>query len=114
MPPIECHDDGSSTFTLVGTDAAIQAAVEGVRCADIRATIEQYAEYGSGAAQTVLRIDRPVLLHPRQSTGRPRGVSVSDGTLRIGDQYVWCFPFAVPTRQTYYRPLGRNRARGHD
>ncbi len=30
VPPIECHDDGSSTFTLVGTDAAIQAAVEGV------------------------------------------------------------------------------------
>ncbi|ELZ82370.1 DNA binding protein [Haloferax elongans ATCC BAA-1513] len=30
VPPIECHDDGSSTFTLVGTDSAIQAAVEGV------------------------------------------------------------------------------------
>lgn len=30
VPPIECHDDGSSTFTLVGTDAAIQATVEGV------------------------------------------------------------------------------------
>ena len=30
VPPIECHDDGSSTFTLVGTDAAIQAAVEDI------------------------------------------------------------------------------------
>jgi hypothetical protein len=30
VPPIECHDDGSSTFTLVGTDAAVQAAVDGV------------------------------------------------------------------------------------
>ena len=30
MPPVECHGDGSSTFTLVGTDAAIQAAVDGV------------------------------------------------------------------------------------
>jgi hypothetical protein len=30
VPPVECHDDGSSTFTLVGTDAAIQAAVEGI------------------------------------------------------------------------------------
>lgn len=27
VPPIDCHDDGSSTFTLVGTDAAVQAAV---------------------------------------------------------------------------------------
>ncbi|MWV40498.1 helix-turn-helix domain-containing protein [Natrialba sp. INN-245] len=30
IPPIQCHDDGSSTFTLVGTDGAIQAAIEGV------------------------------------------------------------------------------------
>ena len=30
VPPIECHDDGSSTFAMVGTDAAIQAAVEDV------------------------------------------------------------------------------------
>lgn len=30
VPPIRCHDDGSSTFTLVGTDPAIQAAVDGV------------------------------------------------------------------------------------
>jgi hypothetical protein len=30
VPPILCHDDGSSTFTLVGTDADIQAAVDGV------------------------------------------------------------------------------------
>jgi hypothetical protein len=30
VPPVECHDDGSSTFTLVGSDAAIQAAVDGV------------------------------------------------------------------------------------
>ncbi|NHN42035.1 helix-turn-helix domain-containing protein [Halorubellus sp. JP-L1] len=30
VPPIECHDDGSSTFTLVGTDGAIQDAVDGV------------------------------------------------------------------------------------
>lgn len=30
VPPIECHDDGGSTFTLVGTESAIQDAVEGV------------------------------------------------------------------------------------
>lgn len=30
VPPVECHDDGSSTFSLVGTDAAIQAAVDGI------------------------------------------------------------------------------------
>jgi hypothetical protein len=30
VPPIVCHDDGSSTFTLVGTDSDIQNAVEGV------------------------------------------------------------------------------------
>ncbi|MFB6140099.1 MAG: helix-turn-helix domain-containing protein [Halosimplex sp.] len=30
VPPVVCHDDGSSTFTLVGTDADVQAAVDGV------------------------------------------------------------------------------------
>lgn len=30
VPPILCHDDGSSTFTLVGTEGDIQAAVDGV------------------------------------------------------------------------------------
>lgn len=30
VPPIECHDDGSSSFALIGTDGAIQAAVDGV------------------------------------------------------------------------------------
>jgi hypothetical protein len=30
VPPVACHDDGSSTFTLVGTEPAIQAAVDGV------------------------------------------------------------------------------------
>lgn len=30
VPPVECHDDGSSTFTLVGTGADIQSAVDGV------------------------------------------------------------------------------------
>lgn len=30
VPPIECHGDGSSTFTLIGTDSAIQNAVDGV------------------------------------------------------------------------------------
>lgn len=30
VPPVSCHDDGSSTFTLVGTESAIQDAVEGV------------------------------------------------------------------------------------
>lgn len=30
IPPIECHDDGSSTFTLIGTDTDIHAAVDGV------------------------------------------------------------------------------------
>lgn len=29
VPPVVCHDDGSSTFTLVGTDSDIQNAVEG-------------------------------------------------------------------------------------
>lgn len=30
VPPVSCHDDGSSTFTLVGTESTIQDAVEGV------------------------------------------------------------------------------------
>ncbi|WP_123538255.1 helix-turn-helix domain-containing protein [Halosimplex salinum] len=30
VPPVECHADGSSTFTLVGRDADVQAAVSGV------------------------------------------------------------------------------------
>lgn len=30
VPPIACHDDGSSTFTIIGTEAAIQDAVDGV------------------------------------------------------------------------------------
>ncbi|WP_231190143.1 helix-turn-helix domain-containing protein [Haladaptatus sp. DYF46] len=30
IPPIECYDDGSSSFTLVGTDTAIQAAIDGI------------------------------------------------------------------------------------
>jgi len=30
VPPVVCHDDGSSTFTLVGTEADIQAAIDGV------------------------------------------------------------------------------------
>ncbi|QSW99972.1 helix-turn-helix domain-containing protein [Haloterrigena alkaliphila] len=30
VPPIECHDDGTNTFSIVGTDADIQNAVEGV------------------------------------------------------------------------------------
>ena len=30
VPPVEWNDDGSSTFTLVGTESDIQAAVEGV------------------------------------------------------------------------------------
>ena len=30
VPPVVCHDDGSSTFTLVGTDGDVQAAVDGV------------------------------------------------------------------------------------
>ncbi|NHN57553.1 MULTISPECIES: helix-turn-helix domain-containing protein [Halorussus] len=30
VPPVECHGDASSTFTLVGTEADIQAAVEEV------------------------------------------------------------------------------------
>ncbi|WP_436907320.1 helix-turn-helix domain-containing protein [Halosimplex marinum] len=29
VPPVECHDDGSSTFTIVGADADVQAAVDG-------------------------------------------------------------------------------------
>lgn len=30
IPPIECHNDGDSTFTLAGTEAAIQDAIEGL------------------------------------------------------------------------------------
>lgn len=30
IPPVEWNDDGSSTFTLIGTEEDIQAAVEGV------------------------------------------------------------------------------------
>ena len=30
VPPIECNRDGSNTFTIIGSDADIQAAVEGV------------------------------------------------------------------------------------
>jgi len=30
VPPVECHGDGSSTFTIVGTDDDIQAAVDEV------------------------------------------------------------------------------------
>lgn len=30
VPPIECHDDGRSTFTIIGTAADVQAAVDGV------------------------------------------------------------------------------------
>lgn len=40
VPPILCHDDGSSTFTLVGTEADIQAAVDGVP-AGVAVTVEQ-------------------------------------------------------------------------
>ncbi|WP_247002541.1 helix-turn-helix domain-containing protein [Halosolutus gelatinilyticus] len=39
VPPIECHDDGTNTFTIVGTQADIQAAVDGVP-EDVRVTIE--------------------------------------------------------------------------
>ncbi|WP_254763564.1 helix-turn-helix domain-containing protein [Natrinema marinum] len=30
VPPIECNDDGTNTFSIVGTEADIQAAVDGV------------------------------------------------------------------------------------
>lgn len=30
VPPIECNDDGTNTYTIVGTDGDIQAAVDGV------------------------------------------------------------------------------------
>lgn len=30
VAPIECNDDGSTTFTVIGSDADLQAAVEGV------------------------------------------------------------------------------------
>lgn len=30
VPPVECHADGSSTFTIVGRDADIQTALDGV------------------------------------------------------------------------------------
>ncbi|QLG50844.1 helix-turn-helix domain-containing protein [Natrinema halophilum] len=30
VPPIECNDDGTNTFTIVGTETDIQSAVDGV------------------------------------------------------------------------------------
>lgn len=30
VPPIECNDDGSNTYTIIGTEADIQAAIDGV------------------------------------------------------------------------------------
>ena len=30
IPPIECHSDGSSTYSLIRTESAIQSAVEGL------------------------------------------------------------------------------------
>lgn len=30
IPPIECHEDGSSTYSLIGAESAIQNAIEGV------------------------------------------------------------------------------------
>nr|WP_245852935.1 helix-turn-helix domain-containing protein [Natrinema ejinorense] len=29
-PPIECNEDGRTTYTIIGTEAAVQAAVDGV------------------------------------------------------------------------------------
>lgn len=40
VPPVLCHDDGSSTFTLVGSDADIQAAIDGVP-AGVDVTVRQ-------------------------------------------------------------------------
>lgn len=59
VPPIECHDDGSSTFTLVGTDAAVQAAVDGVP-AGVTVTVDAV---GSGR---VAPDDAARSLSPRQ------------------------------------------------
>ncbi|RKD98320.1 helix-turn-helix domain-containing protein [Halopiger aswanensis] len=59
VPPIECNDDGSNTFTIVGSDADIQAAVEGVP-AGVDVTVE--AVGGDGVAPE-RALDR---LAPRQ------------------------------------------------
>jgi hypothetical protein len=40
VPPVQWNDDGSSTFTVVGTDADVQAAVEGVP-AGVRVDVEK-------------------------------------------------------------------------
>lgn len=40
VPPVRCHDDGSSTFTLVGPEADIQAAVADVPN-PVEVTVEQ-------------------------------------------------------------------------
>lgn len=40
VPPIVCHDDGSGTFTLVGTDSGIQNSVDGVP-PGVDVTVEQ-------------------------------------------------------------------------
>lgn len=69
VPPVECHDDGSSTFTLVGTDAAIQAAVEGVPDA-VGVTVEAV---GTGPVGTD---DAVRSLSPRQRAAVRAGLRV--------------------------------------
>jgi hypothetical protein len=43
VPPVECHADGSSTFSIVGRDDEIEAAVEGVP-AGVTVTVERVGE----------------------------------------------------------------------
>ncbi|WP_276259845.1 helix-turn-helix domain-containing protein [Haloglomus litoreum] len=69
VPPVECHDDGSSTFTLVGTDAAIQAAVEGIPDA-VGVSVEAVGTGPVGADDAVRA------LSPRQRAAARAGLRV--------------------------------------
>lgn len=72
VPPIECHDDGGSTFTLVGTDAAIQAAVDGVP-AGVDVTVEAVGAGAGGVA-------------PGEAVARlaPRQRAAAEAAVRVG------------------------------
>ncbi|MFC7137033.1 helix-turn-helix domain-containing protein [Halobaculum litoreum] len=88
VPPVEWNDDGSSTVTLVGTEADVQAAVAAVP-GDIRVDVERV---GRG------RIDRPDAgdaLTDRQREAlatavdlgyydTPRGATIADVAAALG------------------------------
>ncbi|WP_247729606.1 helix-turn-helix domain-containing protein [Halovivax limisalsi] len=61
IPPVVCHDDGSNSFTIVGTDADIQRAVEAVPD-DVGLVIDAVG------GETVAPADARAALSPRQRT----------------------------------------------